>query len=632
MFHTGTNILLPENIWFLFNKIYDCEYGIRAGSASNMGFGRNAYFIGNVIYDIHYDPVYHGDSWDDYENIVNSSWSNSALNLLGAVNRYAIGNTIYDVDAGINAGGGGNFYIADNLISLIPGTRGESHIWVEDEGSNTEWKVDNNLVYQPDSAGRIRHYGTVYTAATLPVENGTNNIDADPGFIDAQNNDFHLRGGSPAMDAGTSSGIVQEVFDTFEKLYGINIRNDYDGNPRPQGAEWDIGAFELQSIYALISADPSSGNPPLAVTFNGSGSASVAGDITDYEWDFGDGAAAYGVEVTHIYNDIGTYTVSLTVTDSGGATATSTRVITVIDPSANQPPVADAGDDQMITDTDGNGFEQVMLDGSGSADPDGSITGYVWEEGATQIATGANPPPVILSTGTHIIRLTVTDDDSAADDDTVVINVNVPGNNPPAAESQSVATDENTPVAITLAGSDPDGDPVAYAVISTPAHGSLTGAAPNLTYTPAADYHGQDSFTFVVNDGIVSSNQAAVSITVNEVSVADPGPDPEPDPVEPEDTPAETKMRCYNNVINPTKGEESTVRIELDKPVRVTVVIYNNQGKEVKKLMDEEKQPGFYQLKWDGKDNSENTVGSGIYMVHIEAGSYKETKKAAVIK
>ena len=89
---------------------------------------------------------------------------------------------------------------------------------------------------------------------------------------------------------------------------------------------------------------------------------------------------------------------------------------------SNQSPVADAGSDQQVTDTDDNGSELISLDGGDSYDPDGSITSYVWKEGTTQIATGVSPD-VTLNVGSHTITLTVTDDDSATDTDNVVINV-----------------------------------------------------------------------------------------------------------------------------------------------------------------------------------------------------------------
>ncbi len=94
--------------------------------------------------------------------------------------------------------------------------------------------------------------------------------------------------------------------------------------------------------------------------------------------------------------------------------------------SGNFSPTADAGPDQSVSDSDGNGSESVTLDGSGSSDPDGTIASYLWEEGATQIATGA-APNVTLAVGTHTITLTVTDDGNATGNDTVVVTVNADG-------------------------------------------------------------------------------------------------------------------------------------------------------------------------------------------------------------
>ncbi len=96
----------------------------------------------------------------------------------------------------------------------------------------------------------------------------------------------------------------------------------------------------------------------------------------------------------------------------------------------------------------------------------------------------------------------------------VTITVN-PVNDPPVANSQSVTTNANSPVAITLSASDVDLDPLTYSIVASPAHGSLSGAAPNVTYTPSANYSGADSFTFKANDGQVDSNVATVSINVN---------------------------------------------------------------------------------------------------------------------
>jgi hypothetical protein len=62
-----------------------------------------------------------------------------------------------------------------------------------------------------------------------------------------------------------------------------------------------------------------------------------------------------------------------------------------------------------------------------------------------------------------------------------------------------------------------DGDTLTYSY-TQPAHGTVSGTGANVTYTPAQDYNGSDSFTFKVNDGTVDSNFAPVSITVTPVN------------------------------------------------------------------------------------------------------------------
>ena len=98
--------------------------------------------------------------------------------------------------------------------------------------------------------------------------------------------------------------------------------------------------------------------------------------------------------------------------------------------------------------------------------------------------------------------------------------VGAPVNSPPVASNGSETTDEDAAVAITLAATDADLDSLSYTVLSGPTNGSLSGTAPNLTYTPNGDYNGSDSFTFKANDGTEDSNIATVSLTVNALNDA----------------------------------------------------------------------------------------------------------------
>jgi hypothetical protein len=104
-------------------------------------------------------------------------------------------------------------------------------------------------------------------------------------------------------------------------------------------------------------------------------------------------------------------------------------------------------------------------------------------------------------------------------------------NHAPVAQNQSVSLTEDNPKSITLVSIDLDGDSLTYTIVSAPAHGALSGSAPNLTYTPAPNYSGADTFTFKANDGKLDSNSASVGITISAYNTA-PAPTPGEQPKE----------------------------------------------------------------------------------------------------
>ncbi len=89
-------------------------------------------------------------------------------------------------------------------------------------------------------------------------------------------------------------------------------------------------------------------------------------------------------------------------------------------------------------------------------------------------------------------------------------------NDPPVANDQTVFATQETPIDITLTGSDEDGDDLTFELMSLPSDGVLTGTVPDLTYTPGDDFFGSDSFTFRVFDGEVYSAEATVTIFIDE--------------------------------------------------------------------------------------------------------------------
>jgi PKD domain/Bacterial Ig domain/Right handed beta helix region len=200
----------------------------------------------------------------------------------------------------------------------------------------------------------------------------------------------------------------------------------------------------------------------------------------------------------------------------------------------NAPPIANAGANQSVSTN-----QLVTLNGTQSSDLEGAPLVYQWtivsEPAGSSIAfSGANTstpsftPPVA---GQYIFQLVVNDGQFASAPSTVVITA-VGTHHAPTANNTSVSTDEDTPVVITFNGSDVDSSNLSFVIVANPTNGTVRGiSAPNciangsgsnctaaVTYTPAANYNGTDSFTFKVNDGDLDSNIATVAITIGAVN------------------------------------------------------------------------------------------------------------------
>jgi hypothetical protein len=137
------------------------------------------------------------------------------------------------------------------------------------------------------------------------------------------------------------------------------------------------------------------------------------------------------------------------------------------------------------------------------------------------VGVSGNPSSINYSPNSDFVgtdTFTFKVNDGTIDSEPATVSITVTAvNSPPVATAQSVTTDEDTAVAITLAGTDADGDSLTHTVVTQPGNGALSGTAPTLTYTPNANYNGDDSFTFKVNDGTVDSATVTVSITVTAV-------------------------------------------------------------------------------------------------------------------
>ncbi len=105
---------------------------------------------------------------------------------------------------------------------------------------------------------------------------------------------------------------------------------------------------------------------------------------------------------------------------------------------------------------------------------------------------------------------------------TVFITVFQP-NRPPVAASASLLAEYDLPLNFTLTGSDPDGNPLTFSVLSQLAGGTLSGPPPNLVFTPAPGFSGVTGFLFKANDGALDSPVATNLITVGS-AISPPNP------------------------------------------------------------------------------------------------------------
>jgi hypothetical protein len=157
---------------------------------------------------------------------------------------------------------------------------------------------------------------------------------------------------------------------------------------------------------------------------------------------------------------------------------------------------------------------------SGTSADAGVLTTSVLTQPTSGTLTGSAPTltytPATGFAGNDSFTFKVSD--GVADSQPAAISVIVVGNIAPIATAQSITLPEDSTKTLTLSGTDVDADPLTLAVVTQPSYGTLSGTAPNLTYTPAANFNGADSFTFKANDGVLDSQPATVTITVTPVN------------------------------------------------------------------------------------------------------------------
>ncbi len=292
----------------------------------------------------------------------------------------------------------------------------------------------------------------------------TGSYDPD-GFIVRYDFDFDGNGIWDAYDAESIASWTYLHPGDFTAKLRVTDNNGAQASALVQIAV--ISAFNELPI-ADLQASPTTGNAPLAVSFDASGSHDADGQIIRYDYDFNDDGIwdAYDslVAVEWTYASPGIHQAKLRVTDNAGAQAFEIETITVnaID---KEPPVADL----QASPVAGNAPLNVNFNATGSYDPDGFIVRYDFDFDGDGIWDAYDSSSITawtyLSPGNYEAKVRVTDDDGAQSTDVSDIAVNMSGNELPVADLQASPTSGESPLLVSFDATrsyDPDGAIIRY--------------------------------------------------------------------------------------------------------------------------------------------------------------------------
>jgi VCBS repeat-containing protein len=277
-----------------------------------------------------------------------------------------------------------------------------------------------------------------------------------------------------------------------------------EANHTPEAADDARQVSEdMAAMIAVLANDTDEDGDPLSVTSVGTPAHGTAASIAN-------GTIVYTPAANYSGADSFTYTVE----DGHGGTDTATVTMTIT--AVNDAPVAASdsyitADDTLLTpatrvvandsDLDNDSLTAVLV----QAPSRGTLT--LSADGSFTYTPAAN------ANGVDTFTYKVNDGSVDSGPATVTITV-TPVNDAPSADDRSVTAGSGVGTAIALGADDVDGDTLSYSVSAGPAHGVLTGLAPNLSYTSLPGYVGPDSFTFTAGDGVSNSSTATVQIDV----------------------------------------------------------------------------------------------------------------------
>ncbi len=288
------------------------------------------------------------------------------------------------------------------------------------------------------------------------------------------------------------------------------------------------GEGTQQPIVSLLAA-PTTGAPPLAVSFTASAS-DPDGDEVTYLYDFGDGVTTAGAPAaSHTYTEAGTYTATVTVNDGKGGTASSSATITVGDGGDggggnggdNESPTVTVEGEPTRTASPGTSLPLAAT----ATDPDGDTLTFSWtSQPSTGVIfstpTAATTNVTFANEGTYAVTLAVSDGNGGQASDEITVTVGGGGGGDNQNPSVSITGEASRSVApgtatsLTATATDPDDDTLTYSWTAQPSTG-VTFSAPtqNTTDVTFAD-EGSYTVTLTVGDGNGGQGTDSVSFIV----------------------------------------------------------------------------------------------------------------------
>jgi len=264
---------------------------------------------------------------------------------------------------------------------------------------------------------------TVFPALESPVasftENATTTLTGDVIHFDASES-YDPDGTIESYfwdfgDGTNASGVTVDHSYVDDGTYTVTLTVTDDDDLT--GLDTATKIIENRPPVALFTQSLTTVETGKTTTFYAGDSYDPDGEIISYEWNFGDGTIVTETDlsITHVYDDDGSYTVTLTVTDDDRATNSTSITKTV----SNRPPTALFTQNATTVDVG----EAIHFDASGSSDLDGDIVEYFWDFDDLTDETGVTVDHAYTEGGNYTVTLTVMDDDGATSTFSVEITV-----------------------------------------------------------------------------------------------------------------------------------------------------------------------------------------------------------------